>query len=187
MLGCNGQIGRALGEALIGSGNEVVGIDRSAPTSTDALPFTRLIKEDVGRNSRMAAIIRQFDPQWVFHLPAIMSGAAESKATETLRVNVDSQIAMLQLARRCNFALFCPSTIGVFGRTTPKLAADSEIREPRFLYGITKVYNELIGEYWFSKFGVDYRSLRLPGIVAPNASAGTGTTGKPFLSSPSSA
>ena len=119
-------------------------------------------------------------PHWVFHLPAILSASAEatySMGLRTLRVNVGSFVSVLRLAHQHQLRLFIPSTIAVFGSNTPRIAPDTTMMHPSFLYGITKVYNELLGDYFHQRYGVDFRCIRLPGVISANASiGGAGTT-----------
>lgn len=59
--------------------------------------------------------------------------------------------------------LFCPSTIAAFGPTTPTNAdgkvENTTIMKPITMYGVSKVYNELLGNYYKLKFGLDYRYI----------------------------
>lgn len=174
--GCNGQIGKALSNAL--KNFNVIGVDISHQGPSTLTSFHQA---NVTSMKQARDLIEAHRPQWVFHLPAILSGGAEknfSAAMKTLRVNVDSFVHMIRLAKQYNFRLFCPSTIAAFGSETPKIAQDTTVMAPHFLYGTTKVYNELLGDYFHRRYGVDYRSIRLPGVLSANASAGTGTTGK---------
>jgi len=50
------------------------------------------------------------------------------------------------------------------------------ILEPKTIYGISKAFNEQVGQYYTSKFGLDFRSIRYPGVISSAKYAFNGTT-----------
>jgi nucleoside-diphosphate-sugar epimerase len=73
--------------------------------------------------------------------------------------------------------IMAPSSIAAFGPEAPKDNTPNEtIIRPTTLYGISKVAGELVGNYYFYKFGLDVRGVRLPGIISSKTLPGGGTT-----------
>ena len=75
-------------------------------------------------------------------------------------------------------AVFSPSTIAVYGcpPAPRKACGDDAVQRPTTMYGLTKAHQELLGDYFHKKAGVDYRSFRLPGVISADAPPGGGTT-----------
>jgi nucleoside-diphosphate-sugar epimerase len=47
---------------------------------------------------------------------------------------------------------------------------------PSSIYGVIKIAGELLGEYFFRKFSVDFRSVRYSGIISAETPPGGGTS-----------
>lgn len=73
--------------------------------------------------------------------------------------------------------IYWPSSIAVFGPTSPKLNCPQHtIIEPSTVYGISKYAGEFWCNYYFHRYGVDVRSIRYPGLISYKSEPGGGTT-----------
>lgn len=103
----------------------------------------------------------------------MLSFIGEQHPEQALDLNCRGFETVLKLARKHNQQVFCPSTIGVFGVDTPRdQVPDLVITRPNTIYGISKVHTELLGQYFHERFGVDFRSLRYPGILSADTLPG---------------
>ena len=110
-------------------------------------------------------------------MAGILSVKGEKHPQLCWNVNVNGLKNVLEAAKSYGLKVFWPSSIAVFGANTPKVnTPQTTIKEPSTIYGITKVTGELLCQYYAHQFGVDVRSLRLPGIISYNSPPGGGTT-----------
>ncbi|MBS3735593.1 NAD-dependent epimerase/dehydratase family protein [Candidatus Bipolaricaulota bacterium] len=180
VIGATGQIGSELTPALREKyGNEsVVATYLSTEEPDDELARGPLEKLDILNRDRMAGLIEKYDIDSVFNLAAILSAKGEEYPAKAFKVNVTGFFDLLELGRKFNLTrIIIPSSIGVFGPEVPtKNAPNETVLRPTSMYGVTKVADELLGNYYFHKFGLDVRGLRLPGIISSKTLPGGGTT-----------
>ena len=83
----------------------------------------------------------------------------------------------LEVAREFKLKFFTPSSIGAFGPNTPKDETPQDtLQRPTTMYGVTKVAGELLCDYYYTKYGVDTRGVRFPGLISYKTLPGGGTT-----------
>jgi nucleoside-diphosphate-sugar epimerase len=113
----------------------------------------------------------------IYHLAALLSAVAEARPQLAWDVNINGLLNVLDVARQHSCAVFVPSSIGAFGPGTPPDDTPQEtIQRPTTIYGISKVAGELLCDYYFTRFKVDTRGLRYPGIISNVTLPGGGTT-----------
>ncbi|MCS6980479.1 MAG: NAD-dependent epimerase/dehydratase family protein [Flavobacteriales bacterium] len=176
VIGSEGQIGTELMWAI---GNRwpdcfLVGADLKQKQS-GAWVFVQL---DAMRAGELLEVVSEYRINTVFLLAALLSATGEQAPDLAWELNMQSLFHVLKMARDGYIRqVFWPSSIAVFGPTTPRdNAAQSTVCEPRTVYGISKYAGELWCQWYHQKFGVDVRSVRYPGLIGYNALPGGGTT-----------
>jgi nucleoside-diphosphate-sugar epimerase len=179
VIGCSGQIGSELTLALrkIYGNESVFATDIKQPPADvlESGPFT--ILDVLDYNNLMHFAIRYKITQ-VYNLAAVLSGNAEKIPQQAWEINMRALMNTLELSRDTDAnKLFWPSSIAVFGPTTPRFNTPQlTVMEPNTVYGISKLAGERWGEYYQKRYGVDFRSLRYPGLISYKTEAGGGTT-----------
>jgi len=137
-------------------------------------PFVKLdvlSREDVGK------VVNEYKIERIYHLAALLSKVAEDNPQKAWDINMGGLLNVLEVAREEGCSVFFPSSIGVFGTTTPHDDTPQlTIQRPESMYGITKLSGELLCDYYYNRFGVDTRGVRFPGIISSVTPPGGGTT-----------
>ena len=128
--------------------------------------------------SAIKICIEKHNIDTVYLMAAMLSAIGEKYPMKAWDLNMDSLFHILNLAKVGVIKkVFWPSSIAVFGTTTPKEnTSQRTIMEPSTVYGITKQVGERWCEYYHEKYGVDVRSIRYPGIISWKTLPGGGTT-----------
>jgi len=171
-----GQIGSNLVPFLRDKyGKENVVVADIREPSNDLSPF---VKVDILDKKPLEKVIDEYDIDTIYHLAAILSAKGEQNPQLAFNVNIVGLYNILEVGREFSLErIMVPSSIAAFGPETPKDNTPNDtVLKPRTMYGISKVTGELLGLYYWEKYGLDVRGVRYPGVISWNAMPGGGTT-----------
>ena len=175
VTGALGQIGSELILKL----RETYGQDNVLATDirkveNSAGPFEVL---DVMDGKRMHALAHNFGADTMIHMAALLSATAEKNPQFAWNLNMGGLMNALEVSRELNMQFFTPSSIGAFGPSTPKDNTPQDtLQRPTTMYGVNKVAGELLCDYYHTRFGLDTRGVRFPGLISYVTPPGGGTT-----------
>jgi nucleoside-diphosphate-sugar epimerase len=179
IIGACGQIGTELVLELRKKwGNDQVtaaDVKEECPSVLANGPYVQL---DILNRSAVREFIIDQQIEHVYLLAALLSATAEKNPAFAWELNMEGLFTILDLAKEGYVKrIFWPSSIAVFGPTTPReMTPQYTVMEPSTVYGISKQAGERWCEYYYTKFGVDVRSIRYPGLISHTSLPGGGTT-----------
>ena len=180
VIGASGQIGSELVPELrkIHGNENVYSTDLKEPAEEEKQlgPWAIL---DVLDTKRLIHFVIRHKITQIYHLAAVLSGNAEKIPLQAWHINMESLMNILDLAKEVPeiTRVFWPSSIAVFGPTTPRdKTPQLTVTEPNTVYGISKIAGERWVEYYNQKYNLDIRSIRYPGLISYKTEPGGGTT-----------
>ncbi len=177
IVGAGGQLGSELTTYLrsIYGESHVVATDvRDCKCLAESGPFEIVNALDA---TSLASTVARYKVDAIFNLVALLSAVGERNPQMAWGVNMGALMNTLEVARQHQCQIFTPSSIGAFGDSSPKdLTPQDTVMRPSTIYGVCKVTGELLGDYYHSRFGLDARSIRFPGIISNVTMPGGGTT-----------
>lgn len=159
------------------SGNVVAGYISGAEPKGELKESGPSAIVDITNPQQIADAVSQYQVDTIYNLAALLSAVAENKPQLAWKIGLGGLFNTLEVAREKHCAVFTPSSIGSFGPGTPKDKTPQDtVQRPKTMYGVTKVSGELLSDYYFTRFGVDTRSVRFPGLISYVTPPGGGTT-----------
>ncbi len=178
VIGACGQIGVELTLALrkIHGGENVIACDIRGEHNllVGTGPYMTLNAMDA---EATANIVSREGVTQIYLLAALLSATGEKDPKMCWDLNMQSLRQILDLGVSNNIKIFWPSSIAVFGPTTPRdMTPQKTIIEPTTMYGVTKYAGELLCQYYANRYALDVRSVRYPGLISWKSLPGGGTT-----------
>lgn len=189
ITGANGEIGHGLIQHFGERGDHaVVALDLHELDSELKAYCAAAIAGDILDERLLNRLVSEYEIHTIFHLAALLSTRAEYTPQTAHKVNVNGTLNLLQLAADQSrwhghpVTFLFPSSIAAYG--LPDLAtkaaagavSEDEFNMPVTMYGCNKLYCEQIGRYYSDHYrqlaahrngsGVDFRSLRFPGLIS---------------------
>src|SRR5688572_22084579 len=189
ITGAAGEMGQALIQSLSDQGiNNILAMDVNPIPKPFADRCQLVLQGDILDDKLFSRLVSEFAVPRMFHLAALLSTRAEYTPETAHKVNVEGTINLLKLAvdqaawLGAPVKFIFPSSIAVYGIPDLKTKAlEGAVKEwqwlmPTTMYGCNKLYGEHMGRYYADHYrqlaadhashGVDFRSIRFPGLIS---------------------
>jgi len=170
--GC-GLVGSMLARMLVEKGEEVWVFDRLAgsPRLSGIEDQVKILQGDLGNFSQVLQAVKESFPTIIYHLGAMLSVPANADPQSAFSTNVVGTYHVLEAARLFDVPkVIFTSTMATYGLDIQRPVIDDRtLQRPITMYGSSKVFAELLGRFYRTKYGIDFRCVRYPSIAGPGA------------------
>jgi threonine 3-dehydrogenase len=173
ITGGTGFIGSLVARLAIAEGLSPILLDPAPPGQSlaDIADQVEYVRSSMNSLSSLVETMRGHEVDSIFHLGGMLSVPSEEDPWSAFEVNIDGTYRALEAARLCGVKKFVfASSIAVYGNDLPQgPVGDASVERPTSMYGVGKVCGELLGRYYQSRFGLDFRAIRVPSVVGPGS------------------
>jgi nucleoside-diphosphate-sugar epimerase len=173
ITGGSGLIGSTLARMLAARGEMVWVFDRAVvPERFSGIEDeVKTIRGELECFSHVLDAAKQAKPRVIYHLGAMLSIPANADPPAAFATNVEGTFHVLEAARLLEVEhVRFTSTTATYGLDIEgRSIGDRTLQRPATLYGTTKVFGELMGRFYRTRFGIDFRAVRFPSVVGPGA------------------
>ena len=170
ITGGTGFIGVGLAQKLVERGKEVILFDIAPQTErvAELKDRVKIVRGDLKVWPEVMNVVKENNVEDIFHLGAMLSIPSEGNPWGSFQTNVAGMMYVLEAARLFGVKrVVFPSSTASYGLGTGEVITDETLQRPITMYGISKVYGELLGRFYRRKFNLDFRCLRYCGVIGP--------------------
>jgi len=170
ITGGTGFIGVGLAQKLVERGEEVILFDIAPQTErvAEIKDKVKIVRGDLKVWPEVMNVVKENNVEDIFHLGAMLSVPSEGNPWGSFQTNVAGMMYVLEAARLFGVKrVVFPSSAASYGLDTGEVITDETLQRPITMYGISKVYGELLGRFYRRKFNLDFRCLRYCGVIGP--------------------
>ena len=173
ITGGTGFLGSQLAHLLVDRGEDIILFDINPYWNRikDIKAKVRVIQGNLGNWGEVLNVVKEYKPEGIYHLGSMLSLPSQANPWASFQSNVCGTMHVLEAARLFDVEkVLFTSSFGTYGLGLPQAVTDDTLQRPTSMYGCGKLYCEGLGRFYQTKFGLDFRTFRSPGLVGPGVS-----------------
>ena len=185
ITGYNGELGSKTLKELVARGKSIIALDLTNPK--EKIDSVMYIKDSIINHQLINSIFDNHYITEVYHFAALLSQTASQNPELAFEINEKASKNLIDcsytfgIKNNCITRFFFPSSIAVYGPRKIENASEQDIIKPTTVYGNNKLiieqYGSKLHESSLSKnVGLDFRSIRFPGVISYDSVPSGGTT-----------
>ena len=185
ITGYNGELGSKTLKKLVSIGKSIIALDINYPS--EKIHSVTYIKDTITNHRLINSIFKDYHITEVYHFAALLSQTASQNPELAFEINEKASKNLIDCSynfgkkNNCITKFFFPSSIAVYGPRKIENASEQDIIKPTTVYGNNKLVIEQYGSKLHEKslsknVGLDFRSIRFPGVISYDTVPSGGTT-----------
>lgn len=173
VIGGTGFVGAHVARLLLQAGEKdivIFDINPSVKLIDDIVKDVAIVRGDLSNFSHVLNAVKVCRPKTIYHLGGMLSVPSDADPAAAFRSNAMGTFHVLEAAKLFEVPqVIFTSTIATYGLDLEEgsMVDDYSLQRPQLFYGTTKVFSELMGQFYRRKYGLDFRGVRYPSIVGP--------------------
>ena len=167
--GC-GFIGSWLARVLLQEDYQVVLFDVNTESRIvkDITDKAVIVKGSITDSSKIVDTLKQYRPDFIVHYAALLSAEAERNPENGYEINISSTWRLFKSALEHGAeGIIFASSIAAYGPAGDRIVSESDYIPPSTLYGVSKIYGEIIGTWMSRRYGIGFAALRYASVIGP--------------------